>query len=623
MEPKLTRSLPGVQYDDALIAQFYYQGRFAGPVDYNFTPPEIDAFSVGDRFDSTDFIGDPAEPAGTELSDVAMGFTWQPGYYEELRFQVTSATTVRLKIDPVVRSYLEGPQNDDGTCSEGETLSNIGIGQFAVWYWHEDLRRTVVDTISPTVGTSFESVAHLPVEGVYAARVYRVEKGNTLPVPYNFELNFDRVVGNAQPQIVGPSDVWVKEGELVSIQYSISDPDNNGPYKWEMPATQSVGTISQSGKYTFQTSSNAGNREYRLNIYATDRGAPKLSGRKRLTIHVVDINHPPTFDPIPTFDVEAGTTVTKKLTTYDQDEYPKPDVVKTGGPSWVKISTFGDIEVSPPSDIAPWTEFEVPFLLIDRGEPRFELPGSFKFRVRPVNAIPVFDPIPIQYVAKGQSLKLQFRAVDADEPFQTLVYKMVDGPPGSTFDPLTREYNFVPPSSLTKGTYAVKVNVTDGVTSVTQTVAIQYAFDVRGSVVLDETIRPPTGTTGTIEIFELTGERVVSSQFLTNATGLFAIPLSKPLFGQYRVRVDLPYALAKRKLVTFNVTADSGSFALPIGDINDDSSIDLLDYFLLSDSYNLSQGQPGFNAQADLNKSGAVDAQDYSILIRHYGKVDE
>jgi hypothetical protein len=54
------------------------------------------------------------------------------------------------------------------------------------------------------------------------------------------------------------------------------------------------------------------------------------------------------------------------------------------------------------------------------------------------------------------------------------------------------------------------------------------------------------------------------------------------------------------------------------GDANADESCDLLDYFALSDSYNLALGDSGFDAGADFNGDDSVDLLDYFILSDNY-----
>ncbi len=54
------------------------------------------------------------------------------------------------------------------------------------------------------------------------------------------------------------------------------------------------------------------------------------------------------------------------------------------------------------------------------------------------------------------------------------------------------------------------------------------------------------------------------------------------------------------------------------GDINGDDSVDLLDYFDLSDAYNTAVGDPSFLDVADLNGDLSVDLLDYFILSDSY-----
>jgi hypothetical protein len=54
------------------------------------------------------------------------------------------------------------------------------------------------------------------------------------------------------------------------------------------------------------------------------------------------------------------------------------------------------------------------------------------------------------------------------------------------------------------------------------------------------------------------------------------------------------------------------------GDATNDESCDLLDYFALSDSYNLAPGDAGYNAAADFNGDDSVDLLDYFVLSDNY-----
>jgi hypothetical protein len=89
-----------------------------------------------------------------------------------------------------------------------------------------------------------------------------------------------------------------------------------------------------------------------------------------------------------------------------------------------------------------------------------------------------------------------------------------------------------------------------------------------------------------------------------------------------RVRIKCDKWLAK---ITAPIVAGTGPITVPTltllgGDSNNDNSVDLLDYFELSDSYNLVLGDSGYNAQADFNGDDSVDLLDYFILSDNYNQ---
>lgn len=92
-----------------------------------------------------------------------------------------------------------------------------------------------------------------------------------------------------------------------------------------------------------------------------------------------------------------------------------------------------------------------------------------------------------------------------------------------------------------------------------------------------------------------------------------------------RVRIKCDKWLAK---ITAPIVAGTGPITVPTltllgGDSNNDNSVDLLDYFDLSDSYNLVLGDSGYNPQADFNGDDSVDLLDYFILSDNYNLVGD
>lgn len=130
---------------------------------------------------------------------------------------------------------------------------------------------------------------------------------------------------------------------------------------------------------------------------------------------------------------------------------------------------------------------------------------------------------------------------------------------------------------------------------------------------------PVNTVTGTVEITDLADTVVETYPLVLNAAGNYSV--STRLRGSHKVFVKPSHWL--RKLCgTVTLTKDASSVGTDIvlnGDITtDDNSVDLLDYFALSDSYNLVLGDAGFNNMADLNGDDSVDLLDYFILSDNY-----
>ena len=165
---------------------------------------------------------------------------------------------------------------------------------------------------------------------------------------------------------------------------------------------------------------------------------------------------------------------------------------------------------------------------------------------------------------------------------------------------------------------------TGGITSVNSISAtLYYTYDllnlVSGVVTFeglsDEGVRPANA----LFEFRLAGTQTVISTALVpiGADGSFSV--SAPSQALYEMAVKPSHWLRKRVVVDVTSGEASGvQISLTNGDCNNDNSVDLLDYFALSDSYNLSSSDVGFASNADLNGDLSVDLLDYFILSDNY-----
>lgn len=150
------------------------------------------------------------------------------------------------------------------------------------------------------------------------------------------------------------------------------------------------------------------------------------------------------------------------------------------------------------------------------------------------------------------------------------------------------------------------------------------AANVTGTVNLGgDYVGPKAGIKLTLEFYKSPSGTLASTKEVTlNSSGVFTVdPDVVDTSTNYTILVKpQSHWLWKRTsaitLSTSSVT--SVSISLVNGDINQDNSVDLLDYFRLSDSYNLSSGDVGYDAAADLTGDNSVDLLDYFTLSDNY-----
>jgi len=142
---------------------------------------------------------------------------------------------------------------------------------------------------------------------------------------------------------------------------------------------------------------------------------------------------------------------------------------------------------------------------------------------------------------------------------------------------------------------------------------------VRGNVTLSEFVGLPDSQTLTVQLVPAGGSTVSETQTLVlNRSGQYSFVTA--LRGVYDLYFKTSHWLKQKvsNVVINAVGTDNVNVTLRNGDIVPDNSVDLLDYFGLSDSYNLYLGDSGFNPMADLNGDDSVDLIDYFVLSDQY-----
>ena len=180
MEPFLTTAFDGPQFDDMRAAQFHY--------------------------------GDPNEPNNSAGAATSLGFFDADGSASSedisirngsdddyFSIEIDAASTIDVSATPFGPTYLNGPQNGNGSCSSGS--NEVSISQI-------DLELTVFDTdgasvlatVNATNAGSAESLndVSLPAAGTYFIRVQSDQvftTGDTQMYDLDLSLTVDPVVG--------------------------------------------------------------------------------------------------------------------------------------------------------------------------------------------------------------------------------------------------------------------------------------------------------------------------------------------------------------------------------------------------------------------------------------------
>jgi hypothetical protein len=93
----------------------------------------------------------------------------------------------------------------------------------------------------------------------------------------------------------------------------------------------------------------------------------------------------------------------------------------------------------------------------------------------------------------------------------------------------------------------------------------------------------------------------------------FRLPKTDARIGNYTVYVS---AYREEQTATANKTFE----VILIGDINGDKIVDIFDAILMSKAFGSKNGDPNWNAKADLVASGEVDIFDAIMFSKHYGE---
>lgn len=157
-------------------------------------------------------------------------------------------------------------------------------------------------------------------------------------------------------------------------------------------------------------------------------------------------------------------------------------------------------------------------------------------------------------------------------------------------------------------------------------------FTTRGSVVISGSWpEQPSGLFEHLVPYEIkvveigTGVVVSTVSIPSTATGEFSLTsaFSPGVYDFFFTTKGHMWSALRAVTVNGVVNLTGLRFNPKPGDSNGDNSVDLLDYFALSDSYNLVSEDVQFNSNVDFNFDDSVDLLDYFILSDNYNTMGD
>ena len=240
-----------------------------------------------------------------------------------------------------------------------------------------------------------------------------------------------------------------------------------------------------------------------LRLSSREAATATLRPALTVTSAIPNDNTPPVLSPIGDKSIDEGTLLSFAISATDVDP---GDPLTYSAADLPAGATF-----DPGTRTFDWTPsetqdgaYDVTFSVTDGTDTDFE---TITIIVREVNQPPVMTSIGDKSAIPDTPLNFAVSATDADLVGglpNTLTYSAADLPPGATFDPSTRTFDWTP-SDPQVGTYVVTFSVTDGDLAASQPVTITVgtlALESIGEQSIDE----GTLLSFTISATDLSGE---------------------------------------------------------------------------------------------------------------------
>ncbi len=309
--------------------------------------------------------------------------------------------------------------------------------------------------------------------GGTAWRVTVMVTNGTLSTAETFQLRV--LEDNTAPVWAGDLRRTLTELELLNWSLPVSDSDLPAqPLTFRRLGGPDGLVIRTNGVLNWTPTEAQGGATYPV-IVAVSDGSIEVTNTVELV--VLESNSPPTLTLEGSLVVPESSPVGLRVVAVDTD-IPKQAVVMRliSGPPGLTLSSDGVVQWLPQESQGPGTNRWA--VAVSDGV--VSVTNQWELRVLEVNQAPLPDPIPDLSVAQATQLEVSVTARDADLPVQPLTCRIIEAPFGMTVSTggLLR---WKPSTNVATGTYPIRLEWSDGLTSAT----------ISGGVLVKPAIRPP------------------------------------------------------------------------------------------------------------------------------------
>jgi hypothetical protein len=278
--------------------------------------------------------------------------------------------------------------------------------------------------------------------------------------------NFAASASNSPPSIGAIADRNANEGSLLTFTVAATDPDAGQSLTFSLDPGAPSGALinATNGVFSWVPSEAQGPGNYTITIRVTDNGSPNLTAARSFTVHVSEVNNPPTLSGIPDRNITEGNllTVTPSASDSDAPAQTLTFSLDPTPPAGVLINTTNGVVTWTPTEAqGPGTYF-ITVRVTDDGEPPLSDTKTFTVIVNESNTAPVLALIANQTNAPGTTIGFTASATDVDLPPQTLAYSLDAGAPASaSINPSTGAFSWTPGPADAGTTNVITARVTD------------------------------------------------------------------------------------------------------------------------------------------------------------------